>query len=93
MQVTITGEIHDDPRSRVLAFEAAARAICERTGHDPAEAVMMLLTAAVHMHGTYSKKPVNEVATSIAHALGHALVAADDMFKLRAVQESPTHDR
>jgi len=88
MEIIINGKISADPKDRILALEAVTRSICERTGQDPAEGVMMLLTAAVHMSNTYSRKPMSETAPALAGALGHAIIAADDFFKLRRV--SPT---
>lgn len=83
MQIVIEGKVDSDPKSRILAIEAVTRAICERTGQDPADGVMMLLTAAVHLTNTYSKRPISETGTVMASALGNAIVAADDFFKLR----------
>ena len=83
MEIIIKGKISLDPRDRVLALEAATRAICEEVGLDPAEGTMMLLTAAVHMANTYSDRPVKDYAPVLANALGNAIIAADDFFKLR----------
>lgn len=87
MQIEITGKISADPRDRVLAIEAVTKAICLETGQDPAEGVMMLLTAAVHLSNTYTRMPISEQAPVLAECLGHAIVAADGFFKLRTVQE------
>lgn len=35
MEVTITGKRPTDPRDRVLAIEAATKAICQEVGEDP----------------------------------------------------------
>lgn len=43
MEIEIKGKISADPRDRVLAIEAVTKAICQQTGQDPAEGVMMLL--------------------------------------------------
>lgn len=85
METRVIGKT-DDPRKRILALEAAARAICEAQGLDPAEAVMMLLTAAVHMQRTYSRSEITiaQSANTLAGCLGYAIVAADDFFQLRA---------
>lgn len=85
MKITIIGNVGSDPQSRVMAVESAARAVCEKTGQDPAEAVMMLLTAAAHLYLTYSKKSPKEACTGLSSALGSAIVAADDFFKIRKV--------
>lgn len=85
MKIEITGKISEDPRDRVLAIEAVTRSICEKTGQDPAEGVMMLLTAAVHLSSTYSKQSTDQVMLTLAGCLGHAIVAADGFFTLRPV--------
>lgn len=85
MEVTITGKRPTDPRQRVLAIEAAVKAICLEVDEDPADGVMMLLTAAVHIATRHSDKPIADVAKVMASALGSAIVAADDLFKLRPV--------
>lgn len=77
-----------DPKNRILAIEAAAKAICEQVGEDAADGTMMLLTAAVHIATKHSDKPVRDVALHMANALGSAIVAADDFFKLRHVSSS-----
>ncbi len=85
MQVDIKGNISSDPKDNILAIEAVTRSLCQRQNADPAEGVMMLLTAAVHMMNTYSPKPLQEQVTALAEALGHATVSADRFFKLRGV--------
>ncbi|MGF6157822.1 hypothetical protein M2267_003081 [Ensifer sp. KUDG1] len=89
MKIEIEGKLSDDPRSAILAIEGVTRSLCQQTGKDPAEGVMMLLTAAVHMSNTYSASPIDETVTAMATALGYAVVAADDMFKLRAATQEP----
>lgn len=84
MKITIAGKVSSDPKDRILAIEAVTRSICQRTGQDPAEGVMMLLTAAAHLTDVYSKRPIADTAEHLATALGHAIVAADGFFKLRA---------
>lgn len=85
MKVTTEVRISTDPASCVLAVEASVRAICEATGKDPAEGVMMLLTAAAHMSAQYSDpgSSVNQRLAVLAEALGAATVAAEGFFKLR----------
>lgn len=84
MEITINnaGDL-SDPKNRILAVEAATKAICIEAGEDPADGTMMLLTAAVHLATKHSDRPVKDVALAMADALGHAIVAADDFFKLR----------
>ncbi|WP_188825030.1 hypothetical protein [Brucella endophytica] len=85
MRIEIKGKVPSDPRNRVLAIEAATRAICERAGADPSDGIMMLLTAAAHLVSQYSGKSAQDQITVLATALGSATVAADDFFKIRAV--------
>lgn len=77
-----------DPKNRILAIEAATQSICEQAGEDPADGMMMLLTAAVHMAMKYSGRSIPDTATHMANALGHAIVAADDFFKLREIAKA-----
>lgn len=85
MQIEIKGKVSPDPRDRVLAIEAVTKAICQETGHDPAEGVMMLLTAAAHLMAVHSGKSADQNIMTLARCLGDATVAADDFFKLRPV--------
>lgn len=89
MEITITnaGDMAD-PRNRILAIEAATKAICEQAGEDPAEGTIMLLTAAVHVAMKHSGKPIKDTALHMANALGFAIVAADDFFKLREINQN-----
>lgn len=88
MDITINGKLDADPRSRILALEAVTQSICERFGMDPAEGTMMLLTAAVHIAHKHSDKSTDDISLALATALGSAIVAADEFFKLRPV---PSH--
>lgn len=83
MEITIKGKVSSDPRHRVIALEACVRAICEKTGKDPADGVMMLLTAAAHMFTTYSGMSPDQAAMGLAESLGAATVAAEGFFNLR----------
>ncbi len=85
MKVNMNVKMSDDPKSCILAIEAVTREICRNTGRDPAEGTMMLLTAAVHMMNTYAGSPIKDQVTALGTALGSAIVAADDFFKLRGV--------
>ena len=89
MQIEITGKVSADPRDRVLAVEAVTKAICQQTGQDPAEGIMMLLTAAAHIFATQSNKSASDGIMHLAHSLGCATVAADDFFKLKPVEVKP----
>lgn len=89
MQIEIKGKPPKDPQARVLAIEAAAKAICQQSGTDPADAIMMLLTAAAHLYAQYSREPFPQNAEGLATALGAAIVSADDFFKLKSVSKAP----
>ncbi len=88
MRVEIKGKPPKDPQTRVLAIEAAAKAICQQAGTDPADAIMMLMTAAAHLFSVYSGKPSSENILHLAHSLGCAAIAADDFFKLKVANDS-----
>lgn len=89
MEIIINGKISADPKTRVLAIAAVTRSICEETGQDPADGIMMLMTAAAHLFATYSGKSSSDGILDLAHSLGCATVAADDFFKLRPVTANP----
>lgn len=88
MQIEIKGKVTADPRDRVLAIEAVTKAICQQTGQDPAEGVMMLLTAAAHLMAVYSGKSADQNIMTLASCLGSATVAADDFFKLKPIRQA-----
>ena len=85
MEIEIKGKVTADPRDRVLAIEAVTKAICQETGQDPADGIMMLLTAAAHLMAIYSGKSADQNILALASCLGNATVAADDFFKLKSV--------
>lgn len=86
MQVEIKGKAPADPQQRVLAIEATAKAICQKAGTDPADAIMMLMTAACHLFTVHSGKSAQDSIMPLAHTLGCATIAADDFFKLKPVE-------
>lgn len=73
------------PQDRVMAVEAATKAICQSVGQDPADGVMMLLTAACHLSMQATGKPAKDLLETLAYSLGCATVAADDFFSLKQV--------
>ena len=97
MEIEIKGKVSADPRDRVLAIEAVTKAICQKTGMDPADGIMMLLTAAAHLTAVYSGKSADQNIMALAGCLGNATVAADDFFKLKpvfaAIRSSPDHGK
>lgn len=85
MQIEIKGNVPSEPKARVLAIEATAKAICKAAGTDPADAVMMLMTAAAHLYSVHSGKPSSESLLQLARTLGHATAASDGFFRPRPV--------
>lgn len=86
MQVEIKGKPPKDPQGRVLAIEAAAKAICQHAGTGPDDAIMMLMTAACHLYTIHSGKSSRADIMHLARSLGCATAAADDFFKLKPVK-------
>ncbi len=78
--VTVELKFSEDPPSRILAIETVAKAICVAVGEDPADAIIMLLTAAAHIASKYSDKPPTLIADALADCLGDAILAARDFF-------------
>ncbi|MEM8970938.1 MAG: hypothetical protein AAGD43_02585 [Pseudomonadota bacterium] len=79
----------DDPRRPVLEIEKRVRELCLESGADPAEGIVLLLTSAAHMADTYMKGPPSQWAPILGETLGTAIVAADDLFKLRVHEKEP----
>ena len=91
MQIEINGKPPVDVKNAVLVIEGVTRSLCQSTGRDPAEGIMLLLTAAAHMGDVYMAGSVKEKQTTIASALGSAIVAADGFFKLRDTPGIPAN--
>ena len=69
-------EVGVHPKDHVLAIEHFVKVLCKASGKDPAEATMMLLTAAAHLSISYSKLPVETTIPQLGTALGLAAGAA-----------------
>jgi len=91
MRVEITGPMSTDPKENILTISLITKTICQGAGQDPAEAVMMLLTAAAHITMQQSKEPTDKILMTLAGALGAATVAAEGFFTLRVVPK-PAND-
>ena len=78
----VTAELRfsEDPASRIQMIEKVAEAICEAVNQDPADCMMMLLTAAAHIAIRFADKPPELVATVLAESLGGAILAAKGFF-------------
>jgi hypothetical protein len=76
MQIEITGGMPTHPKNQVEAVEYVARSLCIATGKDPAEGVMMLLTAACVMARKHSNVSDDEFIEGMAKSLGSAAAAA-----------------
>ncbi|MAN77826.1 MAG: hypothetical protein CML24_11685 [Rhizobiales bacterium] len=87
VEIIIKGKVPNDPQRRVLAIEAAAKAVCQSAGEDPADAIMALLTAAAHLSLQYSRQPIQKVSETLAYCLGDAIVAADDFFPVKGAND------
>lgn len=85
-EIIIKGTLPTDPRQRVLLIEAALKSICTSANQDPADGIMVLLTAAAHLSAQHTKNDVNSTMRLLAECLGNAIVAADDFFKLRNIK-------
>ena len=77
----VTAELRfsEDPASRVLAIATVAKAICVAVSEDPADATMMLLTAAVYVAQQYAR-PSSKIPDMLADSLGNAILAAKGFF-------------
>ncbi len=91
MEIEIKGRPPVDVKNAVLVIEGVTRSLCQSTARDPAEGIMLLLTAAAHMGDVYMAGSVKEKQTAIASALGSAIVAADEFFKLRDTPGIPAN--
>lgn len=84
LQITVEVDGGEDPTERVLAMEQIARRYCEDAGLDPAEAIMMLLSAAARIHIARAKNP-GRAPEALAHALTHAITAVSSIKGLRDI--------
>lgn len=82
LQITVEVDGNDDPSARILAMQQIARRYCQNAKLDPAEAVMMLLGAAVVIQQTYSKSP-GQTPEELGMALTHAIAAVEGIKGLR----------
>lgn len=70
----------EDAPSRVLAMAEAAQAICETAGKDPADCVLMLLTAAAYITRNYLVVSPKETEDTLVDCLAEAVVIEKDFF-------------
>ncbi|MBB4146004.1 hypothetical protein [Rhizobium rhizoryzae] len=92
MEIIIKGKMLTSPQDRVMTVEATAKAICQEAGTDPADAVMVLLTAAAHLYAQHSKSEFPQNVDGLANALGHAIGAANAFFKIKSAPQPQTED-
>lgn len=88
-QVDISGAVTREPVTHVLFVERVAKAVAKEVGADPAECVMMLLTAAVKIARDHSTSSTDDLVYGLARSLGAATVTAERWFTPRLV---PTAD-
>lgn len=80
MQIKIEGPALQKPEHRILAIEAAMRAICLKAGEDAADGVMALLTAAAHIARQNSDMQPHEILALLREICSHAVDASEGMF-------------
>jgi hypothetical protein len=80
MEITIKAPSLTTARSRVLAIESAAEAICKSMGQDPADGTMILLTAAAHIASRHSDNTSGDIAAVLTVCLADAIEAAARFF-------------
>lgn len=76
-------------RRAVLEIERNVQVLCRLNGWDEAYGIMALLTAAAHVTSTYSGKPPQECASTLAEVLSGAVLSAEDMFQSQAPDIAP----
>lgn len=86
MELTFTGKPPHNPKDRILAIEAAAKAICQSINQDPADATMCLLTAAVHTAMKYAI-PGTDIQDLMANSLFEAITCAQGFFPTEKVPQ------
>ena len=82
MKIEITGDVPDDPISRTVAVEHFIERICRESGADPADAIMTLLVAAIHLTWRYNNKSTEETHHDVVETLFYATKAADGFFSM-----------
>lgn len=86
MQIEISGDIPHHPKPLTTALAGVAEALCRATDKDPAEAVTLLITAAVKIFDQYDTEgsDLNGRIEVMAQALGAAVLAAEQRFPRKA---------
>lgn len=86
MSASIEWDIPEDPRGRILAIEELIRSMCEQYGWDPAEAIMMLLTAAMHIASVHGGRPARGMLEAgLLPIVRSAAKASDEFFPPKRV--------
>jgi hypothetical protein len=76
VKINVEFEIGLHPKDCVLAVEHFVSMLCQKMKKDPAEATMMLLTAAVHLSLKHTKLSTHDHLQGMGTALGHAVGAS-----------------
>lgn len=91
IELTIKGDPPETPQDMVLALEAVTKAITP----SPAEGIMVLVTAAMHIHRTCQKPDTfadrHDEARHFAEMLGHALTCVDDWWPEAGAANRPAN--
>lgn len=78
--ITFKGGVPSSPRERVLAVEATAEGLSRSVGEDPADAILTLLVAAVHIAMQHGEE--TDIAAGMMSVIGNAVDAAERFFPL-----------
>ena len=85
--VDIEGNSNPDPTTRVLAMEHIAEELSKKMKFDRADAVMMLLAAAVRIHRT-AAKDINQTPEVLGAALACAIRSVLTIDGLRKMDDA-----
>lgn len=79
--ISISGQVPEEPEYRVKLMATVAEAICKVSGVGPADAMMMLMTAAAVVLVENAKDPMStgELESVLAQGVGHAARCASEM--------------
>jgi hypothetical protein len=83
VKINVEFEIGLHPKDCVLAVEHFTKLLCQKAKKEPQEAILMLLTAAVHMALAYSKDSAQVVLPWIGKELGKAAAIALEWWPLK----------
>lgn len=88
MTISIRGSVPGTPKEQVIAVEAFVKAICQQSGKDPADVVMVLMTAAAHIATAHVDARTYSASTVLTAAVPHAVAAAKGFFSPQPKSEA-----